>query len=371
MLSPYKGYNGYNNRPTYFEPKSDSEEEHNSQNNEEDKVEEDELFLTRGRFMKRNESKNQDLGRSTVVAEGQDQVQEDTSNPATLMVTQNRNRQVHRSQSPNPSRPDPETPMIDSSDIRIKNMNKEEEKSFVRDSGNPSGKLLTINPGTGTFRDKALLDIGVGSFGSNENKDESLAVSLPGKKRYTAVSSATKSFNLEDKEKPKYRQRSLDEYQNSPEHDYHIYPESWCDHCKIGFDPKEVNQRLKTFLEENKPNNSEDEAEKLYTCDMCNKDKINIRLKVERRRKFTNSDWDEIAEIDFYPPFKLFEKLFEQIHKYYKQDFSEGSRATQNMKPEDVEESLGNGLIKLDFKKIRTENKSLFWNLIFRFMLDR
>ena len=90
---------------------------------------------------------------------------------------------------------------------------------------------------------------------------------------------------------------------------------------------------------------------------------------VERRRKFINSDWERIAKLDFYPPFKLFDKLFDQIYKYCKQDFSEVDPG--NMQIEDVADFLDNGLIKLDFKRIRTENKSLFWNLIFRFMLDK
>ena len=108
---------------------------------------------------------------------------------------------------------------------------------------------------------------------------------------------------------------------------------------------------------------------KLYTCEQCFKQKIKIKLMVERRRKFTNSDWDLIAELDFYPPFKLFNKLFDQIYKDYKQDFSEVG--PDNMQIENVVDSLDNGLIKLDFKRIRKDNKSLFWNLIFRFMLDR
>ena len=181
-----------------------------------------------------------------------EKVQEDKLNPSSLLYTNRKSRKDYRSRIPNPTRPDPETPMIDSSDIRMKNINKEEEKFFPNESKDYMDNKFTVNPRTGTLRDQVILGIDVGSFTADEDNNLSQAASLKGKQRYTTVSNNSKLLNYEAKDKLKDRQRSLDEYKNSPEHDYHIYPECWCENCELGFDPKDVNANLRTFLEREK-----------------------------------------------------------------------------------------------------------------------
>ena len=72
-----------------------------------------------------------------------EKVQEDILNPSSLLNTNRKSHKNYKSQSPNPTRPDLETHMIDSSDIRMRNISKEEEKFFSNESEDYMGNKFT------------------------------------------------------------------------------------------------------------------------------------------------------------------------------------------------------------------------------------
>ena len=114
------------------------------------------------------------------------------------------------------------------------------------------------------------------------------------------------------------------------------------------------------------------ELKYLSLCQSWNMEQWEVRLIVKcKPRDFERKSSLVLGEYNYYGPFKLFEKLNQAINEdtssMPEEDFfqtNEDSKLPELTPHEKL-------ILKLDAKKLRTDRKDLFWNLIYRFKTDK
>ncbi|CAI2374575.1 unnamed protein product [Moneuplotes crassus] len=178
-------------------------------------------------------------------------------------------------------------------------------------------------------------------------------------------------FILNDKQ-VELKKRTFEVEKTEDEFNYFILPTSKCDTCKGSLKDKQIKEYI--ILKDTELHNNS--AVGYQHCPFCKRNTFQITLEVWRQSQ-TNmkKEKEQLHSVAYVGPFTLLAKIQDFINQdsvsLKETGLSDTKRKFANLTNQYQDNELLKDIIMLDIIKMRKENLKLFWNLVYRFMIER